>query len=356
MKRCGQPHRRHTQCAPQPMHTILNNTNACVPIVASVHVRTSRPALACDCMGPRAVGVGEGVVLPSMNALVATAVPPERKASALGTIFSCFHCGNLVGLSLSPLIIRAYGWSSLFVVFGILGAPLLALWHRVLPSAPAPRDVPQQTAKKQKTVDTSAPGSSSAGAQQDSWQGDSLADRVGAGKQKPASTSGKSVSPVPPSAAVTPLTEPTALVGVPDPNPTAPVSGPDSASVDDSHDHLQPLAASSAAPTSLMVFLRHKATLAIVVANIVNHWGYFIFLSWIPVYFGHEFGLDLAQSALFAFVPWVAMALGSSLAGFMADALVTKHEVCCLYLTAAAECHCCQDETFRQALPQLLPF
>ena len=41
------------------------------------------------------VGFGEGVALPSMNALVARRVPPALKATALGSCFSGFHTGAL---------------------------------------------------------------------------------------------------------------------------------------------------------------------------------------------------------------------------------------------------------------------
>ena len=37
--------------------------------------------------------------------------------------------GNLAGLALSPLLLVKYGWRSIFYVFGVLGLPLLAVWH-----------------------------------------------------------------------------------------------------------------------------------------------------------------------------------------------------------------------------------
>lgn len=40
------------------------------------------------------VGFGEGVALPSMNALVARRVPPQLKATALGSCFAGFHAGG----------------------------------------------------------------------------------------------------------------------------------------------------------------------------------------------------------------------------------------------------------------------
>lgn len=189
----------------------------------------SLTALCCP-----AVGLGEGVVLPSMNSLVATQVAPALKARALGTVFTGFHCGNLVGLALSPGIIAAHGWPSLFLSFGLLGAPLLALWQLTMPRAapPAGRSPP-------------------------------AAEPSGGRRQR----------------------------------------------------------------ASVGAFLRHPAVLAIVAANFVNHWGYFIYLSWIPSYFSSMYGLNLQKSSFMAFVPWIAMAVGSSLAGVLADALVARWPV-----------------------------
>lgn len=182
-------------------------------------------------------------MLPSMNSLVATQVPPALKARALGTIFTGFHCGNLVGLAVSPAIIAAHGWSALFLSFGFLGAPLLALWQGAMPS----------TARL--------------------------------------------------------LTAPPAGAAQCQHSETGPASG------------------GQRRPASVGSFLKQPAVLAIVVANFVNHWGYFIYLSWIPSFFSSMYGLDLKRSAFMAFVPWIAMAVGSSFAGVLADSLVSRWPV-----------------------------
>jgi hypothetical protein len=39
------------------------------------------------------------------------------------------------------------------------------------------------------------------------------------------------------------------------------------------------------APVGVVQLLRSSAVWAIIVVNIVNHWGYFIYLNWIPSYF-----------------------------------------------------------------------
>ena len=47
------------------------------------------------------VGLGEGAALPVMNNLVATNVPRQQRATALGTCFSGFHTGAGSGLPFS---------------------------------------------------------------------------------------------------------------------------------------------------------------------------------------------------------------------------------------------------------------
>ena len=50
----------------------------------------------------------------------------------------CSHpiAGNLLGLVLSPLLLSAFGWRTLFLVFGVFGGPLLLLWQLMVPDAP----------------------------------------------------------------------------------------------------------------------------------------------------------------------------------------------------------------------------
>ncbi len=45
--------------------------------------------------------------------------------------------------------------------------------------------------------------------------------------------------------------------------------------------------------------------------NIVNHWGYFIYLSWMPSYFHQALGLDLRASSFLAFLPWAVRGGGA---------------------------------------------
>ncbi|XP_050215118.1 probable anion transporter 3, chloroplastic [Mercurialis annua] len=63
-------------------------------------------------------------------------------------------------------------------------------------------------------------------------------------------------------------------------------------------------------------------TWAIIFANITNNWGYFVLLSWMPVYFKTVFNVNLKQAAWFSAVPWGTMAVSGYIAGAVSDYLI----------------------------------
>ena len=80
---------------------------------------------------------------------------------------------------------------------------------------------------------------------------------------------------------------------------------------------------SLAGKVGTLKLLSSKATWAIIVVNFVNHWGYFIYLNWMPSYFVKALGVDLRASSFLSFLPWTVMALGSTSAGQLATDLDT---------------------------------
>eukprot|EP00884_Botryococcus_braunii_P012813 jgi/Botrbrau1/21532/Bobra.174_2s0035.1 len=200
-----------------------------MPLLLTRKVAEGGAGLAVVLACRAAVGLGEGVALPSMVNLVSRHVPPALRSTALGSSFTGFHAGNLLGLAVSPWVLTSYGWRALFLWFGIMGVPLLAFWLALVPDQAPPPAVPKKA--------TGAPG-------------------------RP--------------------------------------------------------------KVSMLDLLGSKATWAIILVNIVNHWGYFIYLNWMPSYFYQTLGLDLKASSMFAFLPWTVMAVGSSLAGVLVDWLLAR--------------------------------
>jgi len=216
---------------------------------AAVSSRTLAAAL----LARAAVGLGEGVALPSMSSLVARHVPPSSRATALGASFSGFHCGNLLGLALSPVLLARMGWRGMFAFFGAAGAPLLLFWFSLVPESERVKRERRRNSISTSSTSTSTPSS--------------------------CSTSTSSPPPPPPQPPTTPKVTPRAL-------------------------------------------LSSRHTWAIIAANVANHWGYFVYLSWLPSYFHGAVGLDLATSAAASLGPWLLMAVGSSASGALADWLV----------------------------------
>lgn len=48
--------------------------------------------------------------------------------SALSFVFSGFSCGKIIAYILSPVILEAFGWRTLFYVYGLVGTALLIPW------------------------------------------------------------------------------------------------------------------------------------------------------------------------------------------------------------------------------------
>ncbi|KAF3449678.1 hypothetical protein FNV43_RR10409 [Rhamnella rubrinervis] len=72
----------------------------------------------------------------------------------------------------------------------------------------------------------------------------------------------------------------------------------------------------------LRLLLSKLPTWAIIFANITNNWGYFVLLSWMPVYFKTVFNVNLQRAAWFSAVPWGTMAVSGFIAGAVSDYLI----------------------------------
>lgn len=72
----------------------------------------------------------------------------------------------------------------------------------------------------------------------------------------------------------------------------------------------------------LRLLLSKMPTWAIIFANVTNNWGYFVLLSWMPVYFKTVFNVNLKQAAWFSAVPWGTMAISGYVAGASSDYLI----------------------------------
>ncbi|XP_022729982.1 probable anion transporter 4, chloroplastic isoform X3 [Durio zibethinus] len=68
--------------------------------------------------------------------------------------------------------------------------------------------------------------------------------------------------------------------------------------------------------------LSKMPTWSLIVANAMHSWGFFVILSWMPIYFNSVHHVDLRQAAWFSAVPWSMMALTGYFAGLWSDTLI----------------------------------
>ncbi|KAL9140952.1 hypothetical protein ABFS82_14G071500 [Erythranthe guttata] len=68
--------------------------------------------------------------------------------------------------------------------------------------------------------------------------------------------------------------------------------------------------------------LSKPPTWAVISANAMHSWGFFVILSWMPIYFKTIYHVDLRQAAWFSAVPWSMMALVGYFAGVLSDMMI----------------------------------
>ncbi|CAI5478403.1 unnamed protein product [Closterium sp. Yama58-4] len=136
------------------------------PIAASLGLPALLFARAC-------MGVGEGVAMPAMNNLLSKWVPVRERSRSLALVYSGMYLGSVAGLSLSPAIIHAFAWPSVFYSFGALGLVWFAFWQTKAFSSPA-EDPSVSAAERALIADTGAQNGQGAGKGQEGGGGPHL--------------------------------------------------------------------------------------------------------------------------------------------------------------------------------------
>ena len=95
------------------------------------------PLLACRAV----MGVGESCTFPSIQAIAARWVPPEYRSRFWGVLTGFFNVGTIAAYAFSPALIENFGWSTSFVVYGVAGIVLTAIWAVLGSDAPATPDL-----------------------------------------------------------------------------------------------------------------------------------------------------------------------------------------------------------------------
>lgn len=221
------------------------------------------------------LGLAEGFAMPAVNAAVATWVPQQETARALSFIYSGMYGGSILGLLVSPLVLRSFSWPMLFYSFGAAGFIWSILFWFTTSDTPG-KDPYIEKAEREYIL-ANAPASR------------------GSYMRIPTNNSEtKASAPVNTSAATTEHDESTAMNSDVDNVP------------------------------SLGEIFSKRPMWAICIAHFCCTWGYFVLLTWLPTFLHMRFKLDVSHSSLYATAPWVSMFIAANISGFTADALLAN--------------------------------
>merc|ERR550525_508414 len=81
-------------------------------------------------------GFGEGVTFPVMHALLAQWIPPNERSRMAGIVYSGAQAGTVISLPISGFLCEAFGWPSVFYVFGFLGLVWWVGWCYLVYDSP----------------------------------------------------------------------------------------------------------------------------------------------------------------------------------------------------------------------------
>jgi MFS transporter, ACS family, glucarate transporter len=183
------------------------------------------------------LGVGEAVMYPAANKIVAAWIPSKERGLANGLIFAGVGFGAGVTPPLITSIMGAYGWRASFWCSSLIGLAAGAIWYLV------GRDTPREHA----------------------W--------ISAGELQLIET------------------------GLPAPEPA------------------------TKARLRWSEIFSNKDLMIVTLSYFTYGYAAFIFFGWFFIYLNDVRGVNLKQSALLSMLPFIAMALGSSIGGWLSDVI-----------------------------------
>ncbi len=80
------------------------------------------------------LGIGEGASFPAAYGLIHERVPRAERSTAIGAMLAAVSLGSLVALGVGGPIMEAYGWPTLFYLFGSMGFMWALFWIVIVPA------------------------------------------------------------------------------------------------------------------------------------------------------------------------------------------------------------------------------
>lgn len=81
-------------------------------------------------------GVFEGVTFPSIHSVWSRWAPPLERSRMASIAYAGNYAGTVIAMPASGLLAAAYGWESVFYVFGAIGVAWLILWMIIVRKCP----------------------------------------------------------------------------------------------------------------------------------------------------------------------------------------------------------------------------
>lgn len=81
-------------------------------------------------------GIFEGVTFPCIHAVWSRWSPPLERSRMASIAFAGNYAGTVIAMPSSGLLATAYGWESVFYVFGTIGCIWLVLWMTFIRAGP----------------------------------------------------------------------------------------------------------------------------------------------------------------------------------------------------------------------------
>ncbi len=105
-----------------------------------------------------AMGAGEAATFPAVYHLFARWLPAAERSRAVAINLTGIPLGTIFALSASGALITAFGWQSVFYVFGAAGLVFAVVWLRTVHASPSrhPSITPAERARLAECVDTGA--------------------------------------------------------------------------------------------------------------------------------------------------------------------------------------------------------
>lgn len=89
-------------------------------IAQDVSTLASVGCLRCLCISRALMGLGEGVLFPSLHQIAGAWYPLQERSYLVSLVASGMDLGTILSLLLAPLILSEWGWRWIFGVFGML--------------------------------------------------------------------------------------------------------------------------------------------------------------------------------------------------------------------------------------------